>query len=181
MLDQARWLSHFRSIKTSGAPCGNSTATVNNKDRTIGRKSIEISYLASWILQVGLYYRPYCVDVSVTVTFSRLLSVLGEGTIEEDEFTAINARGDVSLNECSEAFNIISQVGNKWNQINTDKDNKHLNDNMMACIWTEQSSHNWCFRVRQTVERIFHFWRSCNARQLHLWKIEILKRERVRF
>lgn len=41
--DQAGWLSNFRSIKTSGAQCGNSTQAFNIKDRTIGRKNIEIS------------------------------------------------------------------------------------------------------------------------------------------
>lgn len=34
----------------------------------------------------------------------------GEGTIELDEFAAVNRRNDVSDNDCSEAFKLMSKV-----------------------------------------------------------------------
>lgn len=39
-----------------------------------------------------------------------IIVLLGEGTIEEDEFKAINSREDVTPSECSEAYKQMSKV-----------------------------------------------------------------------
>lgn len=75
-----------------------------------GRKSIETSSLALWTPQVSreIICRKE-IELNHFFQFS-LHPFSGEGTIEEDEFTAVNLRGDVTASECAEAFKHMSKV-----------------------------------------------------------------------
>ncbi len=76
-----------------------------------GRKSIETFSLALW---TPLVRRDIiCIKKTNSANFSIFFGSIfdsGEGTIEEDEFTAVNLRGDVTASECAEAFKHMSKV-----------------------------------------------------------------------
>ena len=50
--------------------------------------------------------------------FFSIMDTSGEGTIEENEFTAANLRADITADECSEAYKNLSQVIRDSNHFN---------------------------------------------------------------